>query len=107
MGNIDITAGRRARQRHGLHWQQALHRERQDACGRWSRSGHGRCVCPAVTAERGHAMRIVKGSLTLTLLALGVTLVHAQNPMLLRWDKAAPFPEPEEELYGVAAGGKM
>ena len=22
----------------------------------------------------------------------------------LRWDKAAPFPEPEEELYGVAVG---
>ena len=41
------------------------------------------------------------------LLALGTALVHAQNPMLLRWDKAAPFPEPEEELYGVQAGGKM
>ena len=24
-----------------------------------------------------------------------------------RWSKAAPFPEPEEELYGVAANGKM
>ena len=23
------------------------------------------------------------------------------------WEKAAPFPEPEEELYGVAANGKM
>lgn len=24
-----------------------------------------------------------------------------------RWNKAAPFPDPDEELYGVAAGGKM
>jgi N-acetylneuraminic acid mutarotase len=24
-----------------------------------------------------------------------------------RWTKLAPFPEPDEELYGVAAGGKM
>ena len=38
---------------------------------------------------------------------LTVALVHAQNPMLLRWDKAAPYPEPEEELYGIEAGGRM
>ena len=25
----------------------------------------------------------------------------------LRWTKAAPFPEPDEELYGIAASGKM
>src|SRR5437016_78678 len=25
----------------------------------------------------------------------------------LRWTKAAPFPEPDEELYGIAANGKM
>ena len=24
-----------------------------------------------------------------------------------RWMKAAPFPEPDEELYGVTANGKM
>ncbi len=30
---------------------------------------------------------------------------QAQGP--LRWAKAAPFPEPEEELYGAEAGGKM
>src|SRR5258706_4690217 len=46
-------------------------------------------------------------AVTVALLAIGGTLVQAQNPMLLRWDKAAPFPEPEEELYGVEAGGKM
>ena len=44
---------------------------------------------------------------TAALVAGSAALVHAQNPMLLRWDKAAPFPEPEEELYGVAAGGRM
>jgi len=46
-------------------------------------------------------------AIAVVLCAAGVALVHAQNPMLLRWDKAAPFPEPEEELYGVEAGGKM
>ncbi|MBI4887909.1 MAG: hypothetical protein HY824_12510 [Acidobacteria bacterium] len=32
--------------------------------------------------------------------------VRAQDPGL-RWGKAAPFPEPEEELYGIAVSGKM
>jgi N-acetylneuraminic acid mutarotase len=40
--------------------------------------------------------------------ALGVT-VAAQNPPAygMRWSKAAPFPEPEEELYGSIVNGKM
>ena len=33
-------------------------------------------------------------------------VLRAQNPSL-RWVKAAPFPEPEEELYGVSVNGKM
>ena len=35
--------------------------------------------------------------------------VHAQFPGVpqAKWSKAAVFPEPEEELYGVAANGKM
>ena len=57
----------------------------------------------AVDAGRGSPALIA----AIAVLALGGTFVHAQNPMLLRWDKAAPFPEPEEELYGVEAGGKM
>ena len=53
-------------------------------------------------------MKTLKWTLIVALLTLGTTfVVHAQNPMLLRWGKAAPFPEPEEELYGVTAGGKM
>src|SRR3954452_22741649 len=32
--------------------------------------------------------------------------LRAQDPNL-RWVKAAPFPEPEEELYGVSVNGKM
>ncbi|HEY3161279.1 MAG TPA: hypothetical protein VGJ78_20075, partial [Vicinamibacterales bacterium] len=40
-------------------------------------------------------------AIAIGLFAIGVALVYAQNPMLLRWDKAAPFPEAEEELYGV------
>jgi N-acetylneuraminic acid mutarotase len=53
-------------------------------------------------------LRIVVSTLvaTVALIAIGGTLVHAQNPGL-RWEKAAPFPEPEEELYGVEAGDKM
>ena len=34
------------------------------------------------------------------------TAAMAQMPQS-PWSKAAPFPEPDEELYGVAANGKM
>ena len=36
------------------------------------------------------------------------TTVRAQNPPArgMRWTKAAPFPEPEEELYGTVVNGK-
>src|ERR1700693_5271234 len=47
----------------------------------------------------------------LVVLALGatVTKVYGQFPGVPQghWTKAAAFPEPEEELYGVAANGKM
>src|SRR5262245_9196874 len=35
--------------------------------------------------------------------------VKAQNPPArgMRWSKAAPFPEPEEELYGTVLNGKF
>ena len=35
--------------------------------------------------------------------------VTAQNPPArgMRWSKAAPFPEPEEELYGTVINGKF
>ena len=33
-------------------------------------------------------------------------VLRAQDPTL-RWVKAAPFPVPEEELYGLSANGKM
>jgi len=48
--------------------------------------------------------------------AIGMTLIlglaitpsaRAQAPVVGSWEKAAPFPEPEEELYGAAANGKM
>src|SRR6187397_3305884 len=35
-----------------------------------------------------------------------VTSAHAQMPPS-PWKKGAPFPEPDEELYGVALNGKM
>ena len=37
------------------------------------------------------------------LLMLSAATVNAQG----RWVKAAPFPDPSEEVYGAAAGGKM
>ena len=37
---------------------------------------------------------------------LGTQIVRAQDPTL-RWVKAAPFPVPEEELYGVSVNNKM
>jgi N-acetylneuraminic acid mutarotase len=46
----------------------------------------------------------------LIVLAFGPALkVYGQFPGVAqgKWTKAATFPEPEEELYGVAAGGKM
>src|SRR4026209_3051509 len=41
--------------------------------------------------------------------ALGTARVLAQAASAgsLRWVKAAPFPEPEEELYAVTVNGKM
>src|SRR5262249_41906389 len=41
--------------------------------------------------------------------ALGAAHLLAQAPSggPLRWVKAAPFPEPEEELYGAVANGKL
>src|SRR5207237_3914174 len=38
--------------------------------------------------------------------AVGTVRLAAQAPGL-RWVKAAPFPEPEEELYAVTVNGKM
>ena len=45
--------------------------------------------------------------------ALGAVVVgdtvRAQNPPArgMRWTKAAPFPEPEEELYASVVSGKL
>jgi N-acetylneuraminic acid mutarotase len=39
--------------------------------------------------------------------ALIVVLVSATALTQTAWKKAAPFPEPEEELYGVTSGGKL
>ena len=39
--------------------------------------------------------------------ALFLLLSNASAQGQLRWVKLAPFPEPEEELYGIAVNGKM
>ena len=52
-------------------------------------------------------LRVVAPALLATLAAgPGETFLQAQAPGL-RWVQASPFPEPEEELYGTEAGGKM
>src|SRR3977135_671547 len=53
-------------------------------------------------------MFVVVLGATLLAVALGET-VGAQNPPArgMRWTKAAPFPEPEEELYGTVINGKF
>src|SRR5258705_13127112 len=127
VGSAAAAAWRGARHRHGLHRQQAAHGERKDARGRRSRPRHRLARRPRASAERRHAVTprlasLARGKATsrwtvraavaslaiaVVLCAAGVALVHAQTPLLLRWDKAAPFPEPEEELYGVQAAGKM
>jgi peroxiredoxin/N-acetylneuraminic acid mutarotase len=53
------------------------------------RASHGKSILTALAA---------------TLLFTGAAF--AQNPTS-PWKKAAPFPEPDEELYGVACNGKM
>src|ERR1700719_4091583 len=50
--------------------------------------------------QRGTAILAVFASLVFATAALGQM---PPNP----WQKAAPFPEPDEELYGVAVNGKM
>jgi N-acetylneuraminic acid mutarotase len=53
------------------------------------------------SASRGRAiLTVITASLLFTTAAL------AQMPKS-PWKKAAPFPEPDEELYGVACNGKM
>jgi N-acetylneuraminic acid mutarotase len=50
-----------------------------------------------------------RGTVVLALMIASVafiTTAHAQMPTS-PWKKGAPFPEPDEELYGVAANGKL
>ena len=50
-----------------------------------------------------------RGTAMLALLIASVafiTTAHAQMPTS-PWKKGAPFPEPDEELYGVAVNGKL
>jgi peroxiredoxin/N-acetylneuraminic acid mutarotase len=54
--------------------------------------------------------RLLQGSAAiLAVIAVSLTLTTAGLAQMPAspWKKAAPFPEPDEELYGVAAGGKL
>src|SRR5436309_11901416 len=54
--------------------------------------------------QRGTAILTVTLALMASLVFATTTL--AQMPSS-PWKKAAPFPEPDEELYGVAVNGKL
>src|SRR5271156_5109537 len=56
--------------------------------------------CMSKLLQRGTAMLAVIASLVFCSAAL------AQMP-INPWKKAAPFPQPDEELYGAAVNGKM
>lgn len=49
----------------------------------------------------GRRLAVLLGACAL----LAASIAHAQSPG--KWTTLAPFPEPAEELYGVAAGGKL
>ena len=51
--------------------------------------------------------RILAVAIASTVIA--TVAMHAQNPPArgMRWSKAAPFPEPEEELYGTVINGRF
>jgi len=53
-------------------------------------------------------MLAVAAAASLVAIIMGDT-AGAQNPPArgMRWTKAAPFPEPEEELYGTVINGKF
>src|SRR5713226_1359783 len=58
------------------------------------------------TSQRRDAMKLFTVSLAvLLMLALQTAGAHAQA--VGKWAKLAPFPEPGEEVYGIAAGGKL
>src|SRR4026208_958100 len=59
--------------------------------------------------EKQMNKRASRGRAILTAITVGLlftTAALAQMPTS-PWKKAAPFPEPDEELYGVACNGKM
>ena len=57
-----------------------------------------------------HVRRVFAAVLAACVIAIALgERVIAQNPPArgMRWSKAAPFPEPEEELYGTVVNGKF
>ena len=54
--------------------------------------------------------RILTIAMASAVMAVGISVtLGAQNPPArgMRWSKAAPFPQPEEELYGTVISGKF
>ena len=51
-------------------------------------------------------MKTLTGSLVM-LMTVHLLTVDTHAQAIGKWMKLAPFPEPAEEVYGAAAGGKM
>src|SRR5262245_21354669 len=60
----------------------------------------------SATFKRSRAL-IAAAAVTAAVLGTARVLAQAPPGGSLRWVKAAPFPEPEEELYAVTVNGKM
>src|SRR5882672_9876174 len=59
------------------------------------------------SASGGTMFRLFRNRRAILATAALVLLCSAAALAQARWMKAAPFPEPDEELYGVAANGRM
>src|SRR5439155_8089688 len=72
---------------------------------KWCRTVRRRMYNPALREGELHMPSRISRALIVcvaaSVVAVFIGVVHAQGPAALRWVKAAPFPEPEEELYAV------
>ena len=52
-------------------------------------------------------MSLIQSALRTTVMATCAFLIVVSGVHAQKWSRAAPFPEPAEEVYGIAAGGKF
>ena len=52
-------------------------------------------------------MLVLLRAMRAVVVALCITPLLMSSAYAQKWSRAAPFPEPAEEVYGIAAGGKL